>query len=156
MLNPSDPMIELLRRDDRYNINAYLFVDEALRVAQEMYAGEEPATEDDDDSEFNPFGELSLDDAEEQEENHVTGQELCEAIRKYALDQYGLLAKSVLNHWGIKSTRDFGEIVFNLIKAGRMRKSDTDRLEDFDEVFDFESGLQQSFRMSMSDSSKES
>ena len=56
-------------------------------------------------------------------QHHVTGQELCEAIRRYALDQYGYMAKLVLNNWGIRSTGDFGEIVFNLIRIGRMRKT---------------------------------
>ena len=66
------------------------------------------------------------DDAEEQEaaaERHLTGQQLCEAIRLYALDQYGYMAKCVLNSWGVHNTGDFGEIVFNLIRVGLMRKN---------------------------------
>ena len=55
-------------------------------------------------------------------QRHVSGQELCEAIRRYALEQYGYMAKTVLNSWGIHGTNDFGEIVFNLIRIGQMRK----------------------------------
>ena len=51
-----------------------------------------------------------------QPERHLTGQELCEAIRQYAVEEFGYLAKSVLNSWGVYKTRDFGNIVFNLIE----------------------------------------
>ena len=93
-------------------------------------------------------------DPEEEEERHVTGQQLCEAIRRYAVQQYGLLSKRVLNHWGIHSTSDFGEIVFNLIEIGQMRKTDTDRREDFDDVFDFDEGLRDAFVPLASDSAR--
>jgi len=68
----------------------------------------------------------------------VTGQELCRAIQCYAIHQFGLLAPSVLAHWGVRSTGDFGEIVFNLIDIGQMRKTDNDRREDFDDVYSFD------------------
>ena len=80
-------------------------------------------------------------------ERHVTGQELCEAIRRYALEQYGYMAKTVLNSWGIHGTGDFGEIVFNLIRIGQMRKTPDDRREDFDNVYDFDDRLQQEFKI---------
>ena len=67
-------------------------------------------------------------------ERHVSGQELCEAIRLYALDQFGYMAKCVLNNWGVHSTSDFGAIVFNMIEIGQMRKTEHDRREDFDDV----------------------
>ena len=79
------------------------------------------------------------------EERHVTGQQLCEAIRQYALHQYGYLAKNVLENWGIHKTDDFGEIVFNLIDIGQMRKTPTDRREDFHGVYDFESAFRENF-----------
>ncbi len=63
------------------------------------------------------------DEEETGPQRHVTGQELCEAIRRYALEQYGYMAKMVLNNWGLRGTGDFGEIVFNLIRIGRMRKT---------------------------------
>ena len=66
---------------------------------------------------------------------------------QYALEQYGFMAKCVLNSWGITRTGDFGEIVYNLIKIGQMRKTKQDRREDFDDVFDFETALVQEFKI---------
>jgi uncharacterized repeat protein (TIGR04138 family) len=85
-------------------------------------------------------------------ERHVSGQELCEAMRLYAHEQYGYMAKNVLNHWGLVSTSDFGEIVFNLIEIGQMRKTANDVREDFDGVFDFDEGFQQSYQISLPES----
>ena len=85
-------------------------------------------------------------------ERHVTGQQLCEAMRRYAHEQYGRLAKQVLNHWGITSTGDFGEIVFNLIEIGQMRKTPDDRREDFDDVFDFDEAFEHGFQIQPVDS----
>ena len=87
------------------------------------------------------------DDEAEGPQRHVTGQELCEAIRRFALQQFGLMAKTVLNSWGVYKTGDFGEIVFNMIKIGRMRKTPHDRREDFDEVYDFETAFDEEFRI---------
>lgn len=143
MLNPDHPIAELLRRDRRYHFDAYLFVFEALRHAQDnLGMGAEYLTK----------GKKTDDD---EPERHVTGQELCEAMRQYAHEQYGYMAKSVLNHWGIKSTGDFGEIVFNLIEIEQMRKTPSDRREDFDDVFDFDEGFQHSFQFSLPDSEQE-
>lgn len=69
---------------------------------------------------------------------HVTGQQLCEGIRQYALAQFGLMSKVVLNSWGVYSTSDFGEIVYNLIKVGVLKKSPRDRRAHFDAVYDFD------------------
>ena len=57
------------------------------------------------------------------------------------------MAKLVLGNWGMHSTRDFGEIVFNLIRIGRMRKTPQDRREDFDDVYDFEQAFCRQFRI---------
>lgn len=142
MLDPDHPIAELLRRDDRYHFDAYVFVFEALRHAQEeMGLGTEHLAQDT--------------ESEDQPERHVTGQELCEAMRQYAHQQYGYMAKGVLNHWGIRTTGDFGEIVFNLIEIEQMRKTPNDRREDFDDVFDFDEGFQHSFQFSHPDSSEE-
>ena len=72
------------------------------------------------------------------ERRHVSGGELAEGCRELALRLYGPMAKTVLEHWNIRSTRDFGEIVFNLIDIGQMKKTDHDRREDFENVFDFD------------------
>ena len=69
---------------------------------------------------------------------HITGGELALGIRKYALDQFGPMAKTVLHHWGVRTTLDFGKIVFALIDVGLLSKQPEDRLEDFDKVYEFE------------------
>lgn len=130
MLDPEHPLAELLRRDRRYHRNAYFFVFEALRYAQDQLGLGQPSI---------------MDDPALEEQRHVTGQQLCEAIRRYAVDQYGMLAKSVLNEWGVHKTADFGEIVFSLIEIGQMKKTNSDRREDFEEVFDFNDGLRDAF-----------
>ncbi len=85
------------------------------------------------------------------EERHVTGQELCEAVRRFALEQYGYMAKTVLANWGIHATADVGELVFNLIRIRQMRKTPHDRREDFHEVYDFQTAFQQDFRFAPSE-----
>lgn len=71
------------------------------------------------------------------ERRHVTGAELSRACRDFAREQYGLLARSVLEHWGIRSTGDFGAIVYALIDAGLLSRQDDDRVEDFHDVYAF-------------------
>ena len=73
-----------------------------------------------------------------EEGRHVTGQQLCLGLRDYALRQYGRLAKMVLASWNVHETGDFGRIVFTMIDAGLMRKTDEDTMEDFQHVFDFD------------------
>lgn len=138
MLYNTDPLAEILLRDRRYHRDAYLFVFEALRHAQLVLG----------------LGRGGR-GTEDEIERHVTGQQLCEAIRDYAVRQYGVLAKNVLNHWGVHATSDFGEIVFNLIDAGHMKKTENDRREDFDEVFEFEEGLRDVFQPLTSESSED-
>ncbi|MBI2167081.1 MAG: hypothetical protein HYU34_02415 [Candidatus Omnitrophica bacterium] len=68
---------------------------------------------------------------------HVTGRELAEGLRDYALDQFGPMARTVLEYWGIKSTLDFGKIVFLLIEVELLRKTEEDSVDDFKDVYDF-------------------
>jgi uncharacterized repeat protein (TIGR04138 family) len=77
---------------------------------------------------------------------HVSGPELLEGLRVYALDQYGPLAKTVLNAWGVKRCGDFGEIVFNLIEYNVFSKTESDRREDFADVFDFDEAFVKPFQ----------
>jgi len=74
----------------------------------------------------------------EGDSRHISGQELCLGLRDFAIDQYGLLAKAVLVTYGITRTEDFGRIVFILVEAGLMRKTEEDHIEDFEHVFDFD------------------
>ncbi|GIW90537.1 MAG: hypothetical protein KatS3mg109_0969 [Pirellulaceae bacterium] len=122
----------LLHENRRFPLDAYLFVAESLRYAQEVLGMGRV-------SPFQPgMGEP---------ERHVTGQELCEAVRLYAMEQFGLLARLVLAHWGIRSTSDIGDVVYDLIAIGEMKKSDTDRREDFDDVFDFEEAFDRQYEI---------
>jgi uncharacterized repeat protein (TIGR04138 family) len=138
MYDLSRELAELLEEDSRYHVAAYEFVFNALTYAQSvLHMGTETPSE--------PLGEEEEEPDEPQQ--HVSGQELCEAIRQYALHQYGYMAKTVLNSWGVRSTGDFGEIVFNLIRFGRMRKTAQDRREDFEDVYDFEVAFEQEFKI---------
>jgi uncharacterized repeat protein (TIGR04138 family) len=69
---------------------------------------------------------------------HVTGEELAQSARELAMDRFGLLARTVLEYWGIHSTADIGDIVFLLVDHGVLTKEETDRREDFDGLFCFE------------------
>ncbi|NMC21191.1 MAG: hypothetical protein GYA33_12325, partial [Thermogutta sp.] len=129
MQNVPGPLAELLKQDPRYKLDAYIFVFRAVDYARQMGLGKaapsEPLSDDDEGEEEGP-------------QPHVTGQELCLAARDFAFEQYGYLAQTVLNSWGIRSTGDIGEIVYNLIRIGMMRKTREDRREDFDDVYDFD------------------
>ncbi len=140
MLDPSHPIARLLRDDPRYNLDAYAFVFHALEYAQQhLGLGREVP------SEAPPGG--SSEDEPRGPERHISGQELCEAARRLALEQFGYMAHTVLKTWGIRSTSDIGEIVYNLIGIGQMRKTPEDRREDFDDVYDFDTALRAQFRI---------
>lgn len=124
------PYIQLLQQDQRFHFEAYCFVREALAYAHEIMKMPAQGSEG---------------------EPHITGQQLCEAIRQYALEQYGFMAKTVLNSWGVHSTSDFGEIVYNLIRIKHMKRSKSDRREDFDDCFDFANAFEPVFELSGSD-----
>lgn len=146
-------IVKLLCEDRRYAWEAYIFVRESLFYAQEvleMGAAPDEVAEPD-----APFAEgkfqranSSADCADQRPERHLTGQQLCQAIRNYALDQYGYLAQAVLNHWGVRCTGDIGEIVYNLIKIEEMKQSPTDRREDFDDVYDFDEVFRHNYQIS--------
>lgn len=78
---------------------------------------------------------------------HVSGQQLCEGLREFALSQWGLLARTVLGQWEITSTTDFGRIVFHLIELGQMQKTDDDTLEDFQNVYGFNDGFDGGYQL---------
>ncbi len=120
------PIFQLLQSDLRYQMQAYQFVQDSLAFAQEVLPQEKP-----------PPGE----------DPHLTGQELCEAIRLFAIDQFGYMSKTVLNNWGIHETRDFGEIVYNLIDIGLLRPSDKDEREHFTDVYSFEKAFVEDFQI---------
>jgi uncharacterized repeat protein (TIGR04138 family) len=69
---------------------------------------------------------------------HVTGQELCIGLRDHAVERFGMLARTVLESWGVCRTEDFGRIVFAMVDAGLLRTTDEDSLDDFTGVFEFD------------------
>ncbi len=103
-------LAKLREKNPRYTDAAYLFVLSALQYAIERL--EEP--------------------------RHISGQELAEGCRDLAMEQFGPMARTVLEHWGIHSTEDMGEIVYALIECRVLIKQDSDSREDFQEVFNFD------------------
>lgn len=72
------------------------------------------------------------------EPRHISGRELSEGCRDLALERWGLMARAVLEYWGIRSTRDLGELVFALVECGVLVKQEEDSLTDFEAVYDFD------------------
>ena len=124
-MDPNESIERVLEQDSRYRSDAYKFVREALSVAPQLLHSA----------------------ALTEEKPHLTGQQLCEAIRLHALNEFGYLAYNVLKSWGVSGTDDFGEIVYNLIDIGLVNKSKTDRREDFHDVYDFEQAFRRDFRI---------
>jgi uncharacterized repeat protein (TIGR04138 family) len=112
----------------RYHANAYRFVSAALPYAQKL---------------LNRNFAANLDD----ESAHITGPELLEGIRRFALENFGLLTLTVFHRWGIRETKDFGRIVFELIERGELRKTDRDHISDFYAVYDFEDVFNREYRI---------
>ncbi len=123
-------LIEIAEKDGRYPAEAFEFVMEALGHAQRMFDKESPRE-----------GETAG------AEHHVSGRELLEGICDLARREFGLMAPVVFERWGILRTNDFGEIVFALIEAGDLSKTDSDRREDFHEVFDLSAALTDGYRI---------
>jgi uncharacterized repeat protein (TIGR04138 family) len=78
---------------------------------------------------------------------HISGQQLCEGLREYALMKWGLLARTVLRRWEITTTLDFGRIVFAMVDSGLMQKTDDDTIDDFRDVFEFKSSFESAYRI---------
>ncbi len=121
----------VLARDPRYTIHAYAFVFEALEFTKGLKKRSQ--------------GRVRGRTRPSASARHVSGRDLCEGARRLALDHYGLMALTVLKLWGIRSTADLGEIVYNLIASGDLEKTPTDSRSDFQNVFDFEHALRRDF-----------
>ena len=118
---PVRPIVEIAA-ETPYPPEAFVFVREGLHVAAVQVHGPEPQM-------LNPA--LAG-------KRHVTGQQLCEGLRDLAIRRWGLLARTVLNSWNIRTTLDFGRIVYALIENDLMQKTEGDSLDDFRDVFDFD------------------
>jgi uncharacterized repeat protein (TIGR04138 family) len=108
----------VLSRDPRFQRDAYHFIREALDYTQGLYS----------------------------KSGHVSGTELLEGIRDYALKQYGPMTLLVLEEWGVRRCEDFGDIVFNLIEAQVLKKTDRDRREDFAGGYEFQEAFRKPFQ----------
>lgn len=112
----------ILNQDPRYHREAYLFLREALDYTQR-----------------------AISKANQGKMRHVSGQELLAGIRAYALQQYGPMTLLLLNEWGVRRCEDFGELVFNLVDAGVLSKTETDSRADFANGYDFEEAFRKPF-----------
>lgn len=118
-------VIRTIRKDDpRYERGAYYFLRQALDYSLK---------------ELHKRGDLD-------KTNHLTGQQLLEGIRLYAIEQYGPMARSVLESWGVKNCRDFGNIVFQLVECKVLGKTDQDSPEDFASGYSFRTAFDKPFR----------
>ncbi|MEY3394876.1 MAG: hypothetical protein RL346_1112 [Verrucomicrobiota bacterium] len=117
-----ESVISILKRDQRYDGQAYFFLKDALDFTLKRFA--------------------------EQAGNrgrHVSGKELSEGFRDYALDQFGPMAATLMEEWGIHETRDVGNMVFRLIEEQVFGKQDSDKPEDFEGLFDLNRSLRLPF-----------
>lgn len=117
---------KIVRRDLRYDREAYRFVRDALDFTQQLL------TQNGGRSSRSPRKTTKKNPT-----NHVSGEELLSGIRDYALQQFGPMVMTVFDEWGIRSTSDFGEIVFNMVDARLLNKTDEDSREDFKDIFNF-------------------
>jgi len=76
---------------------------------------------------------------------HVSGPELLDGVRQYALKEFGPMVLTVFENWGLRSTEDVGHMVFNLIAAGIFGKTDQDSIEDFKNIYDFQEAFAKPF-----------
>jgi len=113
---------QILARDPRYRRDAYFFVREALDYTQKHVAQ-------------GTGGAI----------RHVSGQELLAGIRAFALQEFGPMTLTVFEEWGIRCCRDFGEIVFNMVEAGLLGKTEQDSRADFEGGYDFDEAFRQPF-----------
>jgi uncharacterized repeat protein (TIGR04138 family) len=109
---------EISRQDGRYNPKAVRFVYEGLGYTVRKLSAQP---------------------------GHITGRTLCDGLRQLALEKWGRLALLVLNSWGIKTTRDLGEIVYLMIRHKWMRAQPTDSIDDFNDVYDLKTVLKDQF-----------
>jgi uncharacterized repeat protein (TIGR04138 family) len=109
-------------RDSRYHRESYFFLREGLDYTQKR-----------------------LTESKRSEPRHVTGKELLQGLRDYALAQFGPMSKTVLDEWGIRTSQDFGEIVFNMVDEGLLSKTETDSRQDFANGLDFEEAFVRPF-----------
>ncbi len=123
-----DDLAGVLARDSRFPLQAYVFIFEAIEFTKRLKDRSKLRT---------AKGKKSP------AKKHITGQELCEGARRLALRDYGLMAETVLAQWGLRSTSDLGDVVYNLIASGDLEKTPTDRRADFNNVYEFNTAFKE-------------
>lgn len=126
-INFDEELEKIIAKDSRYARGAYVFVREALTHTQKLLGTPEP------------------DPGKEEAPQHVTGQQLLEGAREYALAQYGPMAMTVLAEWGIHRCEDIGELVFNMVENSLLAKTEKDSRDDFKGGYDFEEAFRRPF-----------
>ena len=121
----AEAVAEICQADSRYDRDAYLFVREGLDFT---------------------IKSLKKHQHTNLVHRHVTGHELLIGLRQFALDQFGPMAKTVLDYWGIRRCEDFGEVVFNMVEKGILGKTDEDSRADFRNGFDFDEAFVNPYR----------
>jgi uncharacterized repeat protein (TIGR04138 family) len=127
--SPQSVLQEICRRDPRYPLEAYEFLFAALGYLQNKLKNQ-------------PAGQA-------EGPHHVTGRQLAEGCRDLALQEFGLMARTVFQRWGINATADFGEMVYHLIDVQLLSKTETDRKEDFHNVYDLDKDLRAGYRIAL-------
>lgn len=118
-------IIDIIRADGRYAVEAYAFLlNEGWPHALRQAHGNDPAP-------------APTDAAGPKMPRHVSGKQICLAIRDLAVEKWGMLAPTVLKRWNIHQTIDFGNMVYLLIRHNVMHKTDEDTLDDFRDVYNF-------------------
>ena len=165
---PTKSLEEIVAEVGRYPIDAYVFVQECIGGASEHAHGT-PGPDEALVMQWMSVHELDLDDLRhraaddelppdvagavervggvERLNRHVTGQQLCWAVRDIALKRWGLMARGVLARWNITRTEDIGVIIFVLVNHDWLQKQPQDTREDFDQVFSFDEAFDQEYRI---------
>jgi uncharacterized repeat protein (TIGR04138 family) len=128
-------LLEVATRDPRYSYEAYDFIFKAMEHSQALLNRRQPVKATGEDA--------------QPESRHVKSRELLEGIRSLALMEFGLMARVVFRMWGVHATEDFGRIVFNLVDAGLLSKTDEETLSDFRDVFDFDADLTKGYTIEL-------
>lgn len=121
---PTKTVEQLADDSGKFPADAFHFVREGLQFTLERMAGDGQSCQ-----------------------QHISGEDLCWGLRDYALKRWGLLAPAVLQSWNVKRTEDFGKIVFAMVETGWMAKNDSDTIDDFNRVYDFEAAFEGEFEI---------
>jgi uncharacterized repeat protein (TIGR04138 family) len=121
-VNFDEVVEDIIANDKRFHRDAYTFMREALDFTQKIIGKENQ-------------GKV----------RHVTGQELLDGLRQYALQQFGPMTATVFEEWGILNCKDFGDIVFNMVEIGLLAKTDRDSRDDFRNGYDFNDAFRKPF-----------